>query len=254
MRRIRTAGLVMIMSLGACNDDNGVAPLPLPLATVVMATGDLTAAVATFRDALGPANGTVAGEQANGRREISWDGASANPFNNQDNFPAAFFNTVANVGSVFVTNGTGFRNDSTRFVDINATYAAEFGFLSPNKIFAPIGSNRFDQLFQVAGQPTPALVTGVGIVFSDVDVKDSTTVQLFALDGTSLGVYAAPVRTDATGLSFVGISYADALIARVRITLGTGALGVGVNDLSAGGTRDLVVVDNMIYGEPRHAF
>jgi len=44
------------------------------------------------------------------------------------------------------------------------------------------------------------------------------------------------------------------VIARARITLGTGALGAGVNDISAGGTVDLVVVDNLIYGEPKKAF
>jgi len=44
------------------------------------------------------------------------------------------------------------------------------------------------------------------------------------------------------------------VIARVRITLGTGALGAGVKDVSAGGTSDLVVFDNVIYGEPKQAF
>ena len=28
------------------------------------------------------------------------------------------------------------------------------------------------------------------------------------------------------------------------------ALGAGVNDLTSGGTKDLVVIDNVIYGEP----
>jgi len=44
---------------------------------------------------------------------------------------------------------------------------------------------------------------------------------------------------------------ADAIIARVRITLGTGALGANVEDISAGGAVDLVVLDNLIYSEPR---
>jgi len=157
-------------------------------------------------------------------------------------------------GAVFTTPGTGFRNDSTLFREINPAYATEFNFFSPTKIFAPIGSNRLDQLFQVAGQPTPAVVRGFGIVLSDVDLADKTTIQLFAQDGSLLGTYAAPVRSNAGGLSFVGVTYTDAIIARVRITLGTGALGATVNDVTAGGTVDVVVLDNVIYGEPKHAF
>jgi hypothetical protein len=36
--------------------------------------------------------------------------------------------------------------------------------------------------------------------------------------------------------------------------LGTGALGTGVNDVTDGGTADLVVLDNVIYGEPHQSF
>ena len=124
------------------------------------------------------------------------------------------------------------------------------GGVAPN-VFAPIGSNQFDQSFQVAGQPTPAVVRGVGVVFSDLDLADKTTIQLFRQDGSSLGTWSAPVRSDEGGFSFVGVTFADAIIARVRITLGTGALGANVEDISAGGTVDVVVVDNLIYSEPR---
>jgi len=98
------------------------------------------------------------------------------------------------------------------------------------------------------------VVRGFGIVFTDVDVADQTRIELFAVDGTSLGTYSSPVRSDAGGLTFVGVTFADPIIARVRIKLGTGALGAGVNDISAGGTVDLVVLDNLIYGEPHKAF
>ena len=155
---------------------------------------------------------------------------------------------------MFTTDGTGFRNDSTLFAEVNPTYAAQFNFFSPNKIFAPVASNVFDVLFEVAGQPTPAVSSGFGVVFSDVDVANATTVELFAQDGSSLGVVAAPVRSDAAGFSFVGVSFNQAVIARIRITLGTGALGADVNDISAGGVKDVVVVDNLIYGEPKKAF
>ena len=62
---------------------------------------------------------------------------------------------------------------------------------------------------------------------------------------------AAPRRSDAAGLSFVGAKFPDAVVARVRITLGTGILSGTVNDVSAGGTTDVVVTDNFIYGEPK---
>src|SRR5438477_5616549 len=246
-RWIGVAAMGVVMACGGSNASN-------PVATVYMATGDVAAKVDEFRNALGPSNGGTAGEQPTGRREINWDGAAANPFNDRNDFPADFFNTVVKSGAVFTTAGTGFRNDSTLFAAINSSYATEFNFFSANKIFAPVGSNVLDQLFRVAGQPTPAVVRGFGIVFSDVDLPDETTIQLFAQDGTTLGTFSAPVRSDAAGLSFAGVTYADAIIARVRITLGTGALAANVNDISAGGTLDLVVLDNLIYGEPKQAF
>jgi hypothetical protein len=247
-------GFAAVAAVMACNDYSTAAPDPGPQATVFSASGNIVAEVDNFRNALGPSNGGTAGEQPAGRREIGWDGAGANPFNNRDDFPAAFFNTNVKSGAVFTTSGTGFRNDSTLFTEVNPNYGAQFTTFTPTKIFAPVGSNQLDQLFQVAGQPTPAVVNGFGIVLSDVDVADKTTIELFAQDGSTLGIYAAPVRSDAAGLSFIGVMYAEALIARVRITLGTGALGANVNDISAGGTLDLVVLDNLIYGEPRKAF
>ena len=251
-------GLALVGLIMACSDDDVIAPAPvpdpLPQATVFSATGNITAKVDEFRNALGPSNGGTAGEQPAGRREIGWDGAGAIPFNNRDDFPADFFNTNVRSGAVFTTSGSGFRNDSTRFKEINAGYGEEFLPFSPAVIFAPVGSNQLDQLFQVAGQPTPAVVRGFGIVFSDVDLADKTTIEVFAQDGSSLGSYSSPVRSDADGLSFIGVTFTDPIIARVRITLGTGALGAGVNDISAGGTLDLVVLDNLIYGEPRKAF
>ena len=254
MRAIRWVGLAVVGVLLGCDDDPVVAPNPAPVATEYTATGAITAKVDEFRNALGPSNGGTAGEQPTGRREINWDGAGANPFNNRNDFPADFFNTTVKAGAVYTTDGTGFRNDSTTFSEVNPAYATEFAAFSPTKIFAPIGSNLLDQLFRVAGQPTPAVVRGFGVVFSDVDLAGKTTIQLFGQDGATLGTFTAPVRSDAGGLSFVGVTFPDAIIARVRITLGTGALGATVNDVTAGGTVDVVVFDNVIYGEPRRAF
>ena len=255
MHKLKFMGLAAVIVIAACSDNTVTTPVPTgPQATVFTATGNIAAKVDEFRNLLGPSNGGTAGEQVAGRREINWDGAGANPFNNRNDFPSTFFNTNVKSGAVFTTAGTGFRNDSSLFSDVNPAYAAQFNFFSANKIFAPVGSNQLDQLFQVAGQPTPALTRAFGIVFSDVDLADKTTIQLFAQDGSTLGTYSAPVRSDAGGLSFVGVAYDNAIIARVRITLGTGALGPTANDVTAGGTVDLVVLDNVIYGEPRKAF
>jgi len=251
MRALIWMGLAGVAVMTACSEP-GTAPGPVPPeATVYSATGPIGATVNQFRAILGPVNGGIAGEQPAGRREINWDGAAAIPFNNRNDFPADFFNTTVKAGAVFTTPGTGFRNDSTLFSEINPDYAAQFLFFTALEMFAPVGSNQLDQSFRVAGQPTPALVRGFGIVFSDVDLADKTTIQLFREDGSSLGTYSAPVRSDEGGFSFVGVTFTDAIIARVRITLGTGALGANVADISAGGAVDLVVLDNLIYSEPR---
>jgi hypothetical protein len=253
IRLTLTLGLSLAV-LSACNG-YGSDPYPVdpaPVATTIAATGDIAASVDEFRALLGdPSNGGTAGEQATGRREIAWDGAGANPFNNKNDFPAAFFNTNVKSGAIFTTPGTGFRNDSLKFAEVNAAYANEFAAFSPTKIFTPVGSNVMDVLFQVAGEPAPALVTGFGVVFSDVDVSERTTIELFDETGYSLARIVAPVRSNAAGLSFVGARFPSAIIARARITLGTGALAAAVNDVSSGGTADLVVTDNFIYGEPR---
>ena len=255
MHSMRLTAVAATIALAACSNDKVTSPQPVPPAvTVTTATGNIAAKVDEFRSLLGPSNGATAGEQITGRREITWDGAGANPFDNKNDFPANFFNNNVKSVAIFTTGGTGFRNDSTDFAEVNASYATQFNFFSANKIFAPVGSNQMDQLFQVAGQPTPATTRGYGVVFSDVDVADKTVIEVFAQDGSLIGRFSAPVRSDAAGLSFLGVTYENPIIARVRITLGTGALAAGVNDITDGGTLDLVVLDNLIYGEPHKAF
>jgi hypothetical protein len=97
MRRIGFTWAAIAAVLIACSDNEPSAPYPPPpppppppFATVVTASGDITAKVDEFRNSLGASNGTVAGEQAAGRREVNWDGAGANPFNNRNDFPADF--------------------------------------------------------------------------------------------------------------------------------------------------------------------
>ena len=244
------AALVAALLIAGCsNDEAPTKPAPGPQATVVTATGDIAGKLAEFRTLLGdPSNGGTAGQQPAGRREVNWDGAGARPFNNQNGFPVAFFNSNVKAGLVY--DGGSFRNDSTQFSEINPTYANQFKPFSPKVMFSAVGSNVIDAVFRVAGEQTPAGVTGFGAVFSDVDLENTSSIELFDRQGQSLGRYFAPRRSDANGLSFVGAKLDAAIVARVKITCGNGVLGVGVNDLGDGGTLDLVVVDNFIYGEP----
>ncbi len=207
-----------------------------------------------FRALLGePRNGGNVGPQAAGRREIGWDGVPAQ-FNNGDNlFPGDFFNTTSKLGAIVATTGTGFRNDSTLITGVDPAYDEQFNFFSANKIFSAVGSQIIDVTFRVPGTTTPALVSGFGAVFSDVDAANTSSLEYYAEDGRSLGRYHAPARSDAAGLSFVGAKFDSVAVARVRITAGQGAMGPGIADVSAGGTLDLVAVDDFLYGEPQPA-
>lgn len=213
-----------------------------------------------FRTDLGGANnGVGAFAGTGGRREINWD-AVPNGFSAPNNLPGGFFNQNSQRGARFDTvgGGTGFQvSDSStgnsagvRFDNINATYSGQFQTFSPQKLFTSLGNNVFDVRFFVpktgAASPgdLPALVSGFGAVFTDVDVAGTTAIQFFDSNDNSLGAFAASPASG--GLSFLGAFTATPQIARVRITMGNTAIGPNDND----GSSDIVVADDFIYGEP----
>lgn len=243
--------------LAACNDDDYITeptPTPPPPAAnvqVTTASGAIADPVTTFRTLLGdPANGGTPGAQPAGRREVSWDGAGAKPFNNRNDFPGDFFNVNVKSGAVFSTLGTGFRNDSLAFSEIDASYAQIFAPFSPPVSFSAVGSPIITLDFKVPGEAAAARVRGVGVVFLDVDRAGSTTVEAFDGNGTSLGTVSAPVRTAASNASFVGLYFPGTTVARIRIRAGDAALAPGLKDIKFGGNADLVVIDNIIFSEP----
>ena len=220
-------------------------------AQITSATGDITASVNDYRALLGALNPNVAGEQAGGRREINWDGVPA-AFTDNDLFPGNFFNVNSPRGVLFTTPGSAFRMSDSGYVDVNANYAGEFNTFSPRKLFATRGSTVVDVKFVVAGSTTPALVTGFGSVFADVGLDSSTTIEYFDAAGNLLATVKAPRRSDAARLSFVGAVFEAPIVARVRITSGNTPIDATVDDnVGAGGSRDIVVMDDFIYGEPR---
>jgi hypothetical protein len=250
---------------------------------VFTGAGDITSTVNAFRDALGSLNPNTPGSQAGGRREINWDAVPA-LFTNTNDFPADFFNqpVVGRArGVVSTTPGTGERVSDQNFADLDPEFAHEFQFFSPIRTFAPLGSDRLTVTFFVPGSSTPAISTGFGVVFSDVDRRGSASIRLIGAGGEDLGRYVAPPSPG--GLSFVGVVFPSARVASVEIRSGEAAIDAGVADISVRGrgddgdgdddrdalaqrvltlrdderggahdrrARDLVIMDDFIFGEP----
>ena len=210
----------------------------------------IQATVDAFRTSLGPLNANVAGSFGSGRREINWDGvpdALAAP----NNLPANFFNVNSPRGVVFSTPGTGFAVSAnassgtpTRFGNIDASYSTIFNSFSAERLFTAIGSNVVDVNFFIAGSASSAFTSGFGVVFSDVDLASTTSLQFFDDANVSLGSFNAPVGL----FSFLGVTFGSAVVRRVRITSGNTALASGATDQN-GNSRDVVAMDDFIYGE-----
>ena len=235
---------------------SALAPVParVPAPTVVSAAFNIDAAMAQYRALLGPDNGGEPGGKASGRREINWDGvpdALAAPHM----LPGDFFNASVVPrarGAVLATPGAGVQVSAklgnaagipVRFGHINPTYPALFKTHSPERLFSPIGSNVVEMRFFVPGTQTPALVRGFGAVYTDVNLAH-TSFEYFDRHDRSLGRFAIPAAPK--GLSFLGVAFAQAVVARVRIEYGTAALGPNDSD-----TADVSVMDDFIYGEPQ---
>jgi hypothetical protein len=302
---IRIPGAIAVLSfsltLGACGRDMPTAPHASATtagsatgygpaasarsdredASVFTAGGDITGAVNAFRAALGTLNPNTPGSVGSGRREINWDAVPAQ-FTNTTNFPVDFFNQPAvgrARGLVSTTPGTGERVSDVNFADLDPEFANEFHFFSPIRTFAALGSVRLTETFFVPGSSTPAMSTGFGVVFADVDHRGSASIRLFDASGRDLGTYQAPAAPG--GLSFVGVMFSSARVARVEIRSGEAAVDAGIADISArergdddehgedrdhrsalllrdrgredvghGHARDLVIMDDFIYGEP----
>jgi hypothetical protein len=247
------APILGLVALAACSSLDTTQPQG-PAYTTYETLGDslsIAAKLDEFRAALGGVlNAPNTPPAASGRREINWDGV-APALTNVDNFPADFFNTTSKRGAVFLTPGTGLRIDSTNFAAINAGLGDQFKFFSPKKTFMAVGSNQVDVQFQVVGTTATGLVSGFGVVFSDVDRNGSTTVELFDANNVRIALLKAPNHSGAQLLSFTGAVFASPIIARARITSGDAALNGTILDVSAGGTADLVVMDDFVYGEPQ---
>jgi hypothetical protein len=213
---------------------------------------DIQAAVDDFRAVLGDNHG-VGGSFSDGRREINWD-AVPDAFSAPNNFPANFFNANSPRGAVFFTPGTGFQlsadsdnptNTAVRYGNIHPAFPDVFSTFSPQRLFTALDSNVVETLFFVPGTAQSATVVGFGSVFTDVNDEHSTKIEFFDADGHLLfsrDVLAGP--TNRGSLSFLGVGFdAGERVFLVRITSGNRVLKTPA--------RDVVVMDDFIYGEPQ---
>ncbi|MBI4582399.1 MAG: hypothetical protein HY718_22075 [Planctomycetes bacterium] len=233
--------------------------------TIHEATGANAAAIQTevdaFRTELGTLNANGPGSVGSGRREINWDAvpdADAAP----GRFPGNFFNQNTNGlarGVEFTTPGILSQVSAdavnptatpVRFDNLNATYSTAFAAFSPERLFAPLVSNLMDVTFFVPGSTTPAVTRGFGVVFTDVDTADAASMDFFDAGGNLLLSRNVLPTAGNASLSFLGVSFADAVIARVHIVCGKAAAGATdvTQDPVAG--SDVVVMDDWILGEP----
>ena len=186
-----------------------------------------------YRAALGAVNnGNNPGPLDSGRREINWDGGGSTATSPGPTPFTVFLNTR---GANITTPGTGFVQaplDGLVTTFANPAYATIFQAFSPVRLFSPVGSNVTEVSFSIPGTAgaTAATTTGFGVVFSDVDRPDGSGAlgrrnadradPVPGLPGSVVYTSYVPASPGNASLSFFGIVFADARIARVRITAG----------------------------------
>jgi hypothetical protein len=264
---IAIIGLMLVLTAQAQNRDDAVAP------AVFQAAGPNAASIEgtinAFRAELGGNNNGITAPGgpiiAGGRREINWDGGNAANTTTSLTPAPVLDQFLVGRGTRFTTPGTGFVQAppaglAAADVFNNPSYATIFKAFSLSRLFSAIGSNVTDTLFFVPGtNDVKAVTRGFGVVFSDVDLPDggddpspkqggkraSTLIEFFGADGELLFSSFAPASPGDGNLSFLGVVFDDARIASVRIT--TGATP-GIDDSAK---RDVVMMDDFIYGEPK---
>lgn len=232
--------------------------------------------VDSFRAALGVNNGVgpcagscVAGS---GRREVNWDAVPDSFSDGGANaFPGNFFNLAtgnpagrvrgigfSSTGGLVVSADADSNNDGNPgpatplFGDLNGDNPNQFAAFSAERIFGLTGTRQMDITFSVPGSPaTPALVKGMGVVFTDVEIPGLTRMDFYGADGTtlllSLPVPVFPLNGASDtfkSFSFAGHAFDAPVVSRVSLFVGDMDL------LRSIGSNDIVAMDDFIYGEP----
>ena len=249
-----------VNTVQAAGQEDNRSPRPAP-PVVFQAAGPSIASIQSmvdaFRTALaGVNNGSVAGPLVEGRREINWDGGGSTA---TSLVPTPFDGFLVNRGGRFTTPGSGFVQAPVEgLVDVfrNNRYDTTFQAFSPVRLFSPIDSFVTDARFFVPGGGLlPATTTGFGVVFSDVDLVSGrvgnrdiagSSMTYFDAKGRRIAHVAVPASKGDASVSFLGVLFDAPHVAYVRINAGN--VAPGPNDSSR---RDVVMMDDFIYGEPQ---
>jgi hypothetical protein len=249
---------VVSQSTPAPSGQATAAPTPIVFQAAGPNAASIQSTVDAFRAALGnPVNLNNPGPLTVGRREINWDGG--NPAIVATTPPVTPFNTFLNTrGAQFSTpTGAGLAQATPAGLAVlfnNPTYANIFAAFSPSRLFTPVGSRMTNGSFFIPGSNgmTPAVVSGFGAVFTDVDqpVGDKkATVEIDYFDAHNKRIFQSfvPASPGDASFSFVGIKFDDARIASIRIIT---EHAPGPDDDK---DTDIVMMDDFIYGEPQVA-
>lgn len=239
--------LLIIMLTASCNkDENTINESP----TIIAATGDINASLDQFRQLLGDQLNTTTG-LVTGRREANWDGVPEQLLGQK--LPSDFLNpvgeqaAVSNQRGLIYSTAGNFQVSKNNFATINPAATSQFSSFSGEKSFANVSGSLWDVEFQVAGKSEAAFVRGFGIVFSDVDLPNSTSMEFFS-EQRSLGKYFVPAK-QGSNFSFLGVYFKNEKVTRITVAHDS-HLDQGQKDISDNGPADLVTMDNFLWNEP----
>src|SRR6185369_4600492 len=201
--------------------------------------GSANAALNAFKSAIGGVNnGATPAPQTGGFRVITWDGVKLDGTDFGGNTTVVDANHVVgipinrfqNVGTefeqVYAVSGPASGTDTSTFTTVNPTVTNLFPAFSPSNTFAMFNDNTIDFSFVLpslaSSTPVPAATRGFGAIFRNVRVADSTSIEYFA-GNSSLGKFFAPAGAGG-GAEFLGVLFANAVVRRITITLGTDVL------------------------------
>jgi hypothetical protein len=235
-------GLVVVFALLGVAAPAAHASLSVPSTTFTNITG--------FEAAAGGAdNGTTPGEQGSGFRHfapggIAVDGSDPGSTAIPGGHTAAVSPNRLQPWGLELGPAVAVANDGFSSVNSHA------GFSPPN-LWAPFNSNTTQlQIVAPAVQtsaPAPAVSRGVGIEFVNVE-NSGTTISYYS--GNSL---LGQVTASQGPTSFAGVLFADPVVTRVVVTLGTADIfGFDGSSVTPGGTdpTTLAAGDDIVVAEP----